>query len=80
MLENHSYGEVIGNHAAPFLNALARGGALFTRSQAITHPSQPNYLALFSGSTQGVSGVPAGAAAGDRYEARQMAILDSERS
>ena len=46
MLENHSYGEVIGNGAAPFLNKLARSGALFTRSHAITHPSQPNYLVL----------------------------------
>jgi hypothetical protein len=56
MLENHSYGQVIGSQSAPFLNGLARAGALFTRSRAITHPSQPNYLALFSGSTQGVTG------------------------
>jgi hypothetical protein len=55
MLENRTYGQVIGTRAAPFLNALARGGALFTNSRAITHPSEPNYLALFSGSTQGVS-------------------------
>src|SRR5262249_53166204 len=26
-----------------------------TQSYAITHPSQPNYIALFSGSTQGVT-------------------------
>ena len=56
MLENHSYGEVIGNSSAPFLNGLARAGVLFTHSQAITHPSEPNYLALFSGSTQGITG------------------------
>jgi acid phosphatase len=56
MLENHAYGQVIGSRSAPFLNALARGGALFTGSRAITHPSEPNYLALFSGSTQGISG------------------------
>ena len=31
------------------------GTPLFTRSYAITHPSEPNYLALFSGSTQGVA-------------------------
>src|SRR6202011_5464957 len=30
-------------------------GALFTKSYAVTHPSQPNYLALFSGSTQGIT-------------------------
>ena len=55
VMENHSSAEIIGNPAAPFINSLARRGALFTRSYAITHPSQPNYLALFSGSTQGVT-------------------------
>ena len=49
------YAHIIGNPATPFINALARQGALFTRSFAITHPSEPNYLALFSGSTQGVT-------------------------
>src|SRR5690242_11890834 len=56
MLENHNYSQVIGRRSAPFLNELANSGALFTDSRAITHPSQPNYLALFSGSTQGVTG------------------------
>lgn len=55
MLENHAYSQIIGNPAAPFLNMLASQGALFTRSYAITHPSEPNYLALFSGSTHGVT-------------------------
>jgi acid phosphatase len=54
MMENHAYSEVIGNPAAPFLNQLAREAAVFTHSYAITHPSEPNYLALFSGSTHGV--------------------------
>ena len=53
--ENHGYQEVIGNSAAPYLNSLAGQGALFSESFAVSHPSQPNYLALFSGSTQGVS-------------------------
>jgi phosphatidylinositol-3-phosphatase len=53
--ENHSYGEVIGNVQAPYINSLAQQGALFTRSFGVTHPSEPNYLALFSGSTQGVT-------------------------
>jgi acid phosphatase len=53
--ENHGYSDIIGNGAAPYLNALAQGGALMTRSYAVTHPSQPNYLELFSGSTQGVT-------------------------
>jgi len=55
MLENHSYGQVIADPAAPFINSVARRGALFTDAHAVTHPSQPNYLALFSGSTQGVT-------------------------
>lgn len=52
--ENHGFADIIGSSAAPYLNALARGSALMTRSFALTHPSEPNYLALFSGSTQGV--------------------------
>jgi hypothetical protein len=52
--ENHSLDEVIGNPAAPFINGLAASGANFTSFYAVTHPSQPNYLTFFSGSTQGV--------------------------
>jgi acid phosphatase len=51
--ENHGYHDVIGS--APYIDSLAAQGALFTQSFSITHPSQPNYLALFSGSTQGVT-------------------------
>jgi hypothetical protein len=49
--ENHSYGDIIGSADAPYINALASKSALFTASHAVTHPSQPNYLALFAGST-----------------------------
>jgi acid phosphatase len=52
--ENHSYADIIGS-GAPYLNSLANQGAMFTASFAVTHPSEPNYLALFSGSTQGLS-------------------------
>ena len=55
MEENQSYGQIIGNPGAPFINALAMQGALFTDAHGVRHPSQPNYLAIFSGSTQGVS-------------------------
>ncbi|MEV0400177.1 alkaline phosphatase family protein [Actinoallomurus sp. NPDC050550] len=55
MLENKSDRQIIGARDAPYLTSLARGGALFTNSYAIRHPSQPNYLALFSGSTQGLT-------------------------
>lgn len=52
--ENHSYSQIVGNKQAPYFNELIANGALFTNSHGVTHPSQPNYLALFSGSTQGV--------------------------
>jgi len=55
VMENRSYGEVIGSREAPYINQLAGRGALFTDSHAVAHPSEPNYLALFSGSTQGVT-------------------------
>jgi len=55
MEENHSYSEIIGSPDAPYINALAAAGASFTNSFAITHPSQPNYLDLFSGLNQGVT-------------------------
>lgn len=55
MEENRGYGEIIGSPQAPYINQLALAGASFTNAHAITHPSLPNYLALFSGSTQGVT-------------------------
>jgi acid phosphatase len=55
VLENASYDQVVGRPEAPFLNSIEQTGAVFTQSFAITHPSQPNYLALFSGSTQGIT-------------------------
>jgi acid phosphatase len=40
---------------APYLNSLAREYAQATNYYAVARPSQPNYLALFSGSTHGVA-------------------------
>ena len=40
---------------APYLNSLASQGMLLTNASGMTYPSQPNYIALFSGSLQGVS-------------------------
>src|SRR6266481_3874878 len=53
--ENHSFSSIIGSSSAPFINSLAQQGALFTQSFGVEHPSQPNYLDLFSGSNQGVT-------------------------
>jgi len=55
VMENHSAADISGNREAPYIDALAGRGALFARSFAVAHPSEPNYLALFSGSTQGVT-------------------------
>jgi phosphatidylinositol-3-phosphatase len=57
IMENKNYNAIIGHSdEAPYINnTLAKGGAVFSNSFAVTHPSQPNYLALFSGSTQRVT-------------------------
>jgi len=57
VLENHTYEEIAGNVVdAPFINGtLIQGGLLYTDAHGTQHPSQPNYLDLFSGDTQGVN-------------------------
>jgi len=40
----------------PFMGWLAGDGAYLAQYYAITHPSQPNYIAMVSGSTAGVTG------------------------
>lgn len=56
MMENHAYSQVIGSSSAPYINSLKTGGANLTASYGITHPSQPNYYQIFSGSNQGITG------------------------
>lgn len=61
--ENHSQTQIIGNAVdAPYINALAKRGVSLTNMAGITHPSQPNYLELFSGDSQSVlsDGKPGG--------------------
>ncbi|MGE5292401.1 MAG: alkaline phosphatase family protein [Micromonosporaceae bacterium] len=48
-MENHGYGQIIGNSAAPFLNSLAATCGLVTDYHNVTHPSLPNYLSATSG-------------------------------
>jgi phosphatidylinositol-3-phosphatase len=52
--ENRSQSNIIGNQSAPYINQLAANGAMMAQSFAEVHPSQPNYFALFAGSTLGV--------------------------
>lgn len=65
ILENKAYGLIIGSPNAPNINAFAAEGALFANapsdpsaatsgSHGLRHPSQPNYLEIFSGNNQGV--------------------------
>ncbi len=59
LMENKDYDLVVGRRQAPYLNkTLIPQGVLLRNSHAIGHPSEPNYLALFSGSTQGITGDP----------------------
>jgi len=53
--ENRSESNIIGSKSTPFINALAANGANMAQSFAEAHPSEPNYLALFAGSTFGVT-------------------------
>ena len=55
IMENTSYATIVGNGAAPYINGLFSRGCLLTNYFAVSHPSEPNYFALFSGSTQGVT-------------------------
>ena len=52
--EDHSFSEIVGNPQAPYINSLASAGVLLTNYHALSHPSEPNYFALYAGSTFGV--------------------------
>jgi hypothetical protein len=54
VLENKRYDAVVGHPRTPWVTSLAKRWANMTRFYAETHPSQPNYVALFSGSPQGI--------------------------
>src|SRR5215472_5804442 len=53
--ENHAYNQIIGNPAAPTINQLAQTYGLATNYFGVTHPSEPNYVALAGGNLFGVS-------------------------
>src|SRR5947207_4961120 len=61
--ENEAPAAIIGSASAPYINSLAAGGASFGNFFSVSHPSQPNYLQIYSGANQGITGdtdVPAG--------------------
>jgi phospholipase C len=52
-MENHSFGDIIGNTAqAPYLNSVATECGLATNYHNLSHPSLPNYV----GATSGLAG------------------------
>ena len=55
VFENKEYEQVVGNPDAPTFGSLAQRYALLTNYRGVAHPSLPNYLALVSGSTQGIT-------------------------
>jgi phosphatidylinositol-3-phosphatase len=55
MEENRTPTQIIGDLVnAPYINSLATNGVIMGGMFAITHPSQPNYIHLFSGADQGI--------------------------
>jgi hypothetical protein len=54
MFENRADTQITAS-TAPYIAGLAAQGANMTKAFAVTHPSQPNYIALFSGATRGVT-------------------------
>jgi hypothetical protein len=55
VFENRERSAVLGSGLAPTLDELASRYAQATHELAVAHPSLPNYLALVSGSTHGVT-------------------------
>lgn len=53
--ENKSFENVMGSPDAPFINGLAAKCGSATAMTAESHPSLPNYVAMTSGSLQGVT-------------------------
>jgi hypothetical protein len=55
VMENKEQQQVIGSPDAPYLTRLARRSGSAPDSFGVAHPSLPNYIALISGSTQGIT-------------------------
>jgi phosphatidylinositol-3-phosphatase len=53
--ENKSYSQIVGSTDAPYINSLIKRYTLATHYFALFHPSLPNYIALTSGSNQGIT-------------------------
>ena len=54
LMENHYYGQIIGNANAPFINSYAATANLAKNYYAVGHPSLTNYLEIVGGSNFGI--------------------------
>lgn len=55
VMENRSQGEILGNKAAPFINALASQNAVAAGyTDSLIHPSEPNYIWMVAGQNFGI--------------------------
>lgn len=55
VMENKTFSDVIDSPNAPYINSMARKCGLATDFHAESHPSLPNYIAMTSGDTQGIT-------------------------
>ena len=55
VLENHSQTSVVGDPNAPFITSLAHNYGMADNYYGVTHPSEPNYVAMITGSNQGIN-------------------------
>ena len=53
MMENHAYGQIVGNPSAPFTNKYMKLANTAGKYYAIGHPSLTNYLEVVGGSNFG---------------------------
>lgn len=54
MMENHAYGQIVGNPHAPFINSYMKSANVANNYFAVGHPSSTNYLEIVGGSNFGI--------------------------
>jgi len=55
VMENHSYGDIIGSSDAPYINSIKKQAAIAAGyHDSYVHPSEPNYFWMVSGENFGV--------------------------
>lgn len=54
LMENHAFGQIVGNPNAPFANSYMNSANTATNYFAVGHPSSTNYLEIVGGSNFGI--------------------------